>query len=179
MHILLVTIAYPPEIRSISIMMRELAETLVTRGHAVTVLTSWPQYNLSMDDIQEDYAPVMVEEGVRVLRVKTLPHHKVAYLLRGIAQLLLPFFFVRALKKFVSDSVDAVIVYTPHLPLVRVGAYIKKKYGARYLLNVQDIFPQNAIDLGIMRNRFIIRFFERMERRAYATADAITTHTYG
>ncbi len=177
MHILLITIAYPPEIRSISNMVRELAEELRERRHAVTVLTGWPQYNLSEEDLQRVFTTDSIENGVRVLRIKTLPTHKVPYVMRGIGQVLLPFFFMRAFKKYVRDAVDVVVVYSPHLPLTKVGMRIKKQYGARYVLNIQDIFPQNAIDLGVLQNKIVIRYFENMERRAYAAADAITTCT--
>ncbi len=177
MNIVLVSIAYPPEIRSISIMAQELAEELVLRGHSVTVLTSWPQYNLSEESLHWEMSTDALERGVRVIRIKTLPHHKVRYFLRGIAQITLPFFFLREFRKFVHTPIDAVIVYTPHLPLVKVGSYIKKEYHARYLLNIQDIFPQNAIDLGILKNKVLIRHFERMEASAYRQADVITTCT--
>ncbi|MBI5134663.1 glycosyltransferase family 4 protein [Candidatus Uhrbacteria bacterium] len=177
MNIVLVSIAYPPEIRSISTMAQELTEVLVLHGHTVTVLTSWPRYNLSKHSANEELTVVKLEGGARVIRVKTLPHHKVHYFLRGIAQITLPFFFLRALKKFVHTSIDGVVVYTPHLPLVKVGSYIKKEYHARYVLNVQDIFPQNAIDLGILKNKLLIRYFERMESKAYRDADVITTCT--
>lgn len=179
MHIILITIAYPPEIRTISSMMRELAEALAAHGHVVTVLTPWPQYNLSDDAKARSYETVSEERGVRVIRIKTLPQHHVPYLLRGIAELTLPFFFLRAFRRFVRTPPNTVIVYSPHLPLTIVGTKIKKKYGARYLLNIQDIFPQNAIDLGLLKNKLLIRFFERMERNAYRNADAITTHTQG
>ncbi|MDO8581271.1 MAG: glycosyltransferase family 4 protein [bacterium] len=177
MRIVLVTICYPPEIRSISNMVREFAEELVQRGHAVTVLTGWPQYNLSEEDRQRVFITDSVENGVRVLRIKTLPTHKVPYIIRGIGQVFLPFLFLRAFKKYVRDSVDAVVVYSPHLPLTKVGTAIKKQYGARYILNIQDIFPQNAIDLGVLKNKMLIRYFEDMERRAYAAADVVTTCT--
>ena len=98
MNIVVVTICYPPEIRSISIMVREFCESLVGKGHTVTVLTGWPQYNLSEEDHGKSFKTDSTENGVRIIRIKTLPTHKVAYVLRGIAQLLLPplffFFFV-------------------------------------------------------------------------------------
>ena len=178
-HILLVTICYPPELRSISVMMRELAEDLVQRGNRVTVLTSWPQYNLVNAHAQQQVSRGCYENGVRVLRIKTLRTHKTGYYLRGIAQLLLPIVFIRALRRLIKEHVDTVIVYSPHLPLVKVGEYVKSRDGARFILNIQDIFPQNAIDLGVLKNRFLIWFFQRMELQAYRSADAITTHTIG
>ena len=47
MRILLITDSYPPEIRSASHLMQELAEGLKERGHKIIVCTSYPQYNLS------------------------------------------------------------------------------------------------------------------------------------
>lgn len=176
MQILLITDSYPPEIRSISYMMQELAEELTLRGHRITVLTSWPRYNLSSEVGQKTFQIFSVEDKIKVIRVKTPPHHKVNYFLRGIAQVSLPYLFFRQFKKFVKDKIDAVIVYSPPLTLTALGNKIKKICGARYLLNIQDIFPQNAIDLGILKNRLIIRFFEWMERRAYENADRITFH---
>lgn len=179
MRILLLTNFYPPEVRSISTMMREISDGLVERGHEVTVLTSWPKENISPDARLYDMEEDMREGKVRVVRVKVPSSYSIHYWLRGLAQLIIPYFFWRALRRLHYKTVEGVIVYTPHLPLTLVGERIKKVYGARYLLNVQDIFPQNAIDLGIMRNRFVIRFFEWMEARAYRRADTITTHTEG
>lgn len=179
MHLVLVAICYPPEVRSISIMLRELAEDLVVRGHRVTVLAPWPRYNLSADARTRQFEPVMMENGVRVIRFPTLPAHGVAYLLRGIAHLDLPRRYLRAYRTHVRERVDAVISYISPLPLALAGQAIAREHGCQHLLNVQDIFPQNAIDLGIMRNRALIAYFEHVERRAYAEADAITTHTEG
>ena len=179
MHVVLVAICYPPEVRSISIMLRELAEELVARGHRVTVLAPWPRYHLSADARARHFEPVMEENGVRVIRIRTLPAHGIAYVLRGIAHLDLPRRYLRAYREHVRERVDAVISYISPLPLALVGQAIAREHGRHHLLNVQDIFPQNAIDLGIMRNRALIAYFERMERQVYAAADAIATHTPG
>lgn len=177
MNILLVTVTYPPEIRAISAMMRELAIDLRARGHAVTVVTAWPNYNLADDIKEESFAELAIENDIKVIRVKNLPFYRKNYIVRGIAQLFMPYLFLRKVKKHVRTKIDTVIVYSPPLPLALVGIRLKKISGTRFLLNIQDIFPQNAVDLGIIRNRLIIRFFENMEHRAYVSADAITTHT--
>lgn len=179
MHLVLVAICYPPEVRSISVMLRELAEDLARRGYRVTVLAPWPRYHLSAEARMRRFEPVIVENGVRVIRMHTLPAHGIAYLLRGIAHLDLPRRYLRAYRERVRERVDAVISYVSPLPLALVGTAIAREHHCPHLLNVQDIFPQNAIDLGIMRNRAIIAYFERMERHAYANANAITTHTEG
>jgi len=179
MNVLLITGPYPPEIRAISFMMQELAERFALIGHNIVVATSWPRYNLSIETEQRNFETLSIENGVKVIRIKTLPFHRVSYVARGIAYLSLPYRFLWEVRKFVKHKIDAVIVYSPPLPLAMVGIKIKEVYGARYLLNIQDIFPQNAIDLGVMRSRVLVKFFERMERKAYEGADRITAHSEG
>ena len=177
MNILLVTDAYPPEIRSASHLMQELAEELRDRGHAVTVATCYPQYNLADDTLENQYAEVSLESGIRIIRIRTLPHHKVNFIVRGLSQLSLPYIFWSKIKPYLKEGVDAVVVYSPPLPLWKVGQWAKKVCGARFILNLQDIFPQNAIDLGALQHPMLVRFFERMEKKAYDYADVVTVHS--
>jgi glycosyltransferase involved in cell wall biosynthesis len=162
MNILLVTDSYPPEIRSASHLMLELAQELSARGHQITVITTWPEYNLDQSTVLLNFKEAELEDGIRVIRVKTLPHHNVNYIVRGLAQLLMPWQFLRKLRRY-QIKADAVVVYSPPLPLALVGSALKRQ-GTRYLLNVQDLFPQNAIDLGILRNPLQIKLFKALEK---------------
>ena len=177
MKILLVTDSYPPEIRSASHLMLELAEELVSRGHEVTVITTWPEYNLDQREQQKHFNELEIEGSIKVIRVKTLPHHNVNYVVRALSQLLMPVQFLLKLRRYQVQA-DAVVVYSPPLPLAFVGSWLRRK-GVRNLLNVQDLFPQNAIDLGILRSKMQIRFFRALERFAYRTADIVTVHSEG
>ncbi len=177
MKILLVTDSYPPEIRSASHLMLELAEELQQRGHQVTVITTWPEYNLDGGEEKKTFKELEIEDGITVIRVTTLPHHNVNYIVRGLAQLIMPLQFLLKLWKY-KIRPEAAVVYSPPLPLALVGSWLKRR-GIRNLLNVQDLFPQNAIDLGILRNPTQIRFFQALERYAYQTADIVTVHSEG
>lgn len=178
MNLVLLTSFYPPEIRTISTMMRELAHGLAARGHAVTVVTPVPRDNLAEEAKDVTFAPVTDEGSVRVIRIATLGKRTSSYVARGLAELVLPLLYRRALARHVRAA-DGIIAYIPHFPLAQVGIWAKRRYRARFLLNVQDIFPQNAIDAGILCNRAIIACYEFLEARAYRRADAITTHTTG
>ena len=179
MHILLVTDSYPPEIRSASHLMQELAEGLRDRGYKITVVTSYPQYNLSEKTETKRFDEFTVEDGINILRIKTLPHHMVNFVVRGISQLTMPYIFVSKINKYLKYKFDIVIVYSPPLPLAAIGKAIKKRHGAKFILNIQDIFPQNAIDLGILKKKFMITFFRKMEKKAYEDADKVTVHSDG
>lgn len=177
MKILLVTDSYPPEIRSASHLMLELAQELQRRGHQITVITTWPEYNLDQAVEQRRFEEFEVEDGIRVIRVKTLPHHNVNYIVRGLSQLIMPLQFLLKLWRY-KICAEAAVVYSPPLPLALVGSWLSRS-GVRSVLNIQDLFPQNAIDLGILRSNAQIKFFKALERYAYKTADIVTVHSEG
>lgn len=179
MNILIVVEIYPPEISSAGHLMRELAEGFRKRGHHVTVVTSYPRYYLNSEIKNKTFNTFSVENNIEVIRVKTLPLHKVNFIVRGISQLVLPLLFFKKIKKFVKREINVVIVYSPPLPLALVGSRMKSRYGSKFILNIQDIFPQNAIDLTILKNKFLIKFFEWIEKKAYQSADKITFHSEG
>jgi len=171
-NILIITDSYPPEIRSAAQLMKDLADGLHRKGHNVWVATSYPKYNL-VNSGSSVWPRIKDENGIKVLRIKTLPHHKVNFFVRGIAQLLMPNIFLREIKQTIKEKIDIAIVHSPPLPLTIVASKVKKFYKAKYILNLHDIFPQNAIDLGALKNKLIIKFFEKMERRAYQDSDLI------
>ena len=177
MELMLITDSYPPEVRSAAQLMKELAEELVFRGHKVTVLTTWPLYNIAENEKLDHVEPTSIENGVNVQRIKTLRHHNVNYIFRGIAQILMPYYFKKEIRKYSIPIPDVVVIYSPPLTLSKVGVFLKKKYGVKMILNVQDIFPQNAIDLGVLNNKVLVKFFENMEKKAYRYSDSIAVHS--
>lgn len=177
MNVLIITPYYPPMISTLANMMKELAEELVKKGHLVTVASAWLPNKLSNGTQLNMYDLFSIEKRIGVIRVKTPFLNSSSYILRGLSQLLLPFIFYVNIKKFVNKKINSVIVYTPPITFAVLGKIIKKKFGSTYILNVQDIFPQNAIDLGIIKNALIIKFFEYLELSSYRSADHITSHT--
>ena len=181
-NILIVADVYPPEVSSAAHLMQELAEGLTNRGHKVTVVTSYPRYYLTKESEKKKFDVFSEENGINVIRTKVLPHHKVNFIIRGISQLILPFLFFAKIKKFLKGDIDVVIVYSPPLPLALIGGMIKRRYRAQFILNIQDIFPQNAIDLGVLRGwkyKPAVWLFELIEKKVYKDADKITFHSDG
>jgi glycosyltransferase involved in cell wall biosynthesis len=159
-------------------MMYELAQGLTGQGHQVSVITSMPKYNL----IEGQCPPKKLyrrtqEDGVQVYRVRTLPLHNVSHLKRGLAQLVLPAIF-SFFSSFIG-KIDLSIVYSPPLPLGLAACYLRVIKGADYIFNVQDLFPQNAIDLGALKNPFLIKAFRIIEKFIYHHARYITVHSSG
>lgn len=177
MKILLITDSYPPEIRSAAVLMSDFAKELKKRGHKIIVLTTFPRYNLASKENLKS-AGLSRENGIEVIRVKTLPIHRVSKYVRGIGEISLPYFFWQKAKK-IREKIDIVFVYSPPLSLGRLGVKLKNFFGAKLIVNIQDIFPYNAIDLGVMKNPLVIRFFKKMASRVYKSADFITVHSEG
>ncbi len=174
MKILIITDSYSPEVRSAAQLMRDLSEGLHARGHDVTVATTVPAYNLASGTRAEAVPRNETMNGVRIVRIATLPHHRVNYILRGLNQLFLPGIFARAVRKMLAGPFDAVIVHSPPLPLALAASNLARHYGARFIANIHDIFPRNGIDLVVWWQKPLIQlFFGPMEQIVYRRADVI------
>lgn len=112
---------------------------------------------------------------VKILRVRTLNIQKTNVVEKGIGTLSLEFLFKKALKKYWNDiKFDLVLYSTPPITFNNVIEYVKKKYGAKSYLLLKDIFPQNAVDLGMFsKSSFIYKMFRKKEERLYQISDYI------
>src|SRR5207245_3965326 len=98
-------------------------------------------------------------------------------ILRGLGQMLNAFAFLLA-ALFVKD-VDVTLAYSPPLALGIVRAVLHHLRRIPHVLNVQDLVPQYAIDLGILKNRSLIRLLKEIERTVYRNVQLITVHSGG
>lgn len=177
MNVLLMTTTFPPEVRSAALLMSELAESLSRRGHQVTVITAMAEGDTRKASL---FAPIVEDrDGVRVIRIPNLAVHKTraAAIFRGIGQLLnaLAYFWAALSVK----DVDVSLAYSPPLALGIVGALLHWLKGIPHVLNVQDLVPQYAIDLGILKNRALIQALKGIERLVYRNVQLITVHSRG
>lgn len=118
---------------------------------------------------------LIVEDGVEILRVRTLNIQKINIIEKGIGTLLLERQFGRAIRKQWSDiKFDLILYTTPPITFNKVIRSIKKRCGARSYLMLKDIFPQNAVDLGMMREGSLLhKMFRKKERELYELSDKI------
>lgn len=179
LKILLITAYFPPDTGSAAHLFYELGTALAQRGHEVFVVTSFPSYH-AQGDLSRYRRKLWMKEkekdlSVARIAVPGLPRH--IPLARGIWQMACAVLFF--LPALLMPRPDIVLIYSPPLPLGLTGWALKKLRRVPFVLNVQDLFPQSAIDLGILRNRPLIRFFEGMERFVYGKAAHITVHSSG
>lgn len=110
-----------------------------------------------------------------ILKIRTLNIQKTNIIEKGIGTLLLESQFDRAIRKYWGDiSFDLVLYATPPITFNKVIERIKKRCGCRSYLMLKDIFPQNAVDLGMMKKGSLLhRMFRRKEERLYQISDRI------
>lgn len=164
--VLFLALGYPNVARS-TILYTDLMQEFGEQGHDVLVVA--PAYE------KGNYG-CRVEGKVKVLRVKTLPLFKVGAIKKGIANLLLPHQYKRAIKKNGDLDFDLVILPTPPITLLSVASWLKAKTKAKaktYLI-LRDIFPQNAVDLKMMKKNGVFhKYFRKQELKLYKLADSI------
>lgn len=117
--------------------------------------------------------------GVHILGVRTLNLQKTNAIEKGIGQVLVESQFKRAIKKHLGKvRVDLILYSTPPITFPKVIQYLKKSNSqAKTYLLLKDIFPQNAVDLGMMSKSgvkgILYRFFRNKEKKLYALSDFI------
>lgn len=118
------------------------------------------------------------EDGCKILRVKVGNNKKANLIEKGLTTLFMPKLYIKAIKKYYSDvKFDLVMYPTPPVTQYETVKFIKKRDGARSYLLLKDIFPQNAVDIGMMSKDglkgIIYKYFRKKEKRLYAISDRI------
>jgi len=179
MEILIMTNYFPPEIGGASHLYYELAESLVRRGHEVTVVTGFPRYNVKKKDKKYRGKFLIREEfsGIEVIRVWIPEFPRENLILRGVEHFWVAFAFI--IGSLFTRKPQVIIFYSPPLPIGLSAYFIGKLKGIPFIINVQDLFPKEAVLLGLLKNKMLIKFFEMMERFIYKRAAYITVHSPG
>jgi len=167
MKIILLAIHYPPLRTSCAVQIRDLALELFQLGHQPIVIT--PTEGLDKTTVHEKI------NGVEVFRVKTNKTSNTNFINRGLNEILLPFKIINAIRKsnLSLNNLDAVIWYSPTIFFGPVVHFLKKVYGCKTYLILRDIFPEWALDLGVLKKNPIYYFFKIVANYQYFVADII------
>ncbi|MBQ2796340.1 MAG: glycosyltransferase family 4 protein [Tidjanibacter sp.] len=117
--------------------------------------------------------------GVYFLGVKTLNVTKTNVIEKGIGQVLVEYQFTSALKRFLTDVKFDIILYsTPPITFTKVINYAKRNNPqAMTYLMLKDIFPQNAVDIGMLSKSgikgILYKVFRYKEKQLYKVSDYI------
>lgn len=179
-QILFITPYYPPEKGAPQVRTSETAQRLVRRGHQVSVLTTLPNYPTGIvpSEYRKGKLREEVRQGVRIIRVWSYISPNKGFFRRILAQLtfgcLSPILGWRRL-----GHPDIIIVESPPLFdafAARLVAWLKR---CPFIFTVSDIWPESAIQLGMLRNRTAIRLAEWLEWSTYQHAGCVWAVTEG
>lgn len=116
------------------------------------------------------------QDGVQFLEVKTLNIRSTNTIEKGLSTLTIELLFKKAIKKFFKDvKFDLILYSTPPITFVNLVRYLKRKnpQAISYLF-LKDIFPQNAVDLGMFGEKSIFnKYFRKQEIALYKISDII------
>lgn len=122
---------------------------------------------------------IIEEKGVKILSLRTLNVQKTNVIEKGIGQISIEFLYKRAIKKFFNGvNFDLILYSTPPITFSKVIEYVKKANPkAKTYLLLKDIFPQNAVDMGMLSKSgvkgVLYKFFRAKEKKLYTLSDYI------
>ena len=121
---------------------------------------------------------VIEEKSAKLLCVKVGNLTKCGIIEKGISTLMIEKNFKVAIKKYFFDvKFDLIIYSTPPITFSGIIEYIKKRDNAKTYLLLKDIFPQNAVDLGMLSKvgikSILYKYFRNKEKKLYAISDKI------
>jgi glycosyltransferase involved in cell wall biosynthesis len=171
MLIALISTDYPPLRTSAAVQLRDLAQQFAALGHRPVVIVP---SQLSGKRWEIDRL-----DGVEVLRVGAPPTRSPSMVRRALAELWLPFAMYRNIRKspFAAARWDLLVWYSPPIffgPLI--AAMHRRSKAWRYLI-LRDIFPEWAVDLGLMPRGPVYLFFKAIAAFQYSMADVIGVQT--
>ena len=149
----------------------DLLREFVKNGHAV--------YAVSPVEKRKGQPTHLIQEDkATILRLQIGNTQKTNIIEKGISTVTLESKFVAGIKKYFSNvKFDLILYSTPPITLVNAIAYVKKRDNAKTYLLLKDIFPQNAVDLGMLQTSgikgLLYRYFRGKEKRLYALSDYI------
>lgn len=149
---------------------QDLLRQFMKNGHKV--------YVVSPSERRTGQPTRVIDGDCKILKVKIGNTTKTNIIEKGISTVLIEPQFKAAIKKHLSDvKFDLVMYSTPPITFAEVVQYVKKRDGAKSYLLLKDIFPQNAVDMGMMTKSgvksAIYRFFRWKEEQLYGASDWI------
>jgi colanic acid biosynthesis glycosyl transferase WcaI len=172
--ILILTQYFPPEMGAPQARLSELGERLIDLGWEVAALTALPNYPAGR--VYPGYPrrrPAIESVGrIRTVRVPLLPSQK------GFLKRLACYFSFAASAAWHGPRLcarpDVLFVESPPLFIGFAARRLARRWRCPYVLNVSDLWPQSAIEMGVVKPGLATRLAERLELSLYRNAAGVT-----
>ena len=179
-EVLLLSLVFPPDSVSTAQIMGELAVDLVKHGHQVTVISTIPHYNRNLETercqpLRQKWGKILYQSDFKGLTVyhSFMPAKGQNKLLRILAWAFFHFISITA-GLTIAPRPSVIISPSPPLTIGLCAWVLGLLRRAPYIYNVQEIYPDIAIRLGMVKNRWIIKGLYRLELFVYSKSSAIT-----
>jgi glycosyltransferase involved in cell wall biosynthesis len=170
---------FPPETGAPQIRVYEVSKELIAKGHQVEVITAFPHHPHGV--IPEEYKGkfYMYEDldNIPVHRTWIYPSKKGSFWKRLFSYFSFTFSSFYSIIK--SKPTDVIICNSPPLFLGITGYIGAKLKRAKFVFNVADIWPESAVELGILKNKTFINMASKLEKFLYKKSWKIATATDG
>lgn len=178
MHVCLLALNYHPDKLGNAPLMTGLAEGLVQRGHRVTVVCAFPHHETGR--IEDRWRGKLFERdahnGVQILRTYIYAPEGGA-----VAKMANYASFTAAALAAASTVRGIDVIFTPSPPLTLgiVDHALARLKRVPFVYNLQDLFPEAAVRLGVLTNPKVIAGFERLEGWVYRKAHHLSVISEG
>jgi colanic acid biosynthesis glycosyl transferase WcaI len=179
MKIVILTQCYPPEVGGAQVLLCSFASELKLRGHDVRVVTAMPNYPTGR--IFDGYRGRLIFEetlnGVPLFRTWVFPSQSASLIPRLISYL--SFCLTSFLSFFWMGKPDVIFVDSPPLFLAVTALLLARMKGARWVMNVADLWPDSLAASGLVKSSFLFWMAGLLERFLYWSADWVGAVTEG
>ena len=183
-RVVILSLIFSPDNVSTAQIMAGLAEDLKKAGHEVRVVTTTPHFHrdMGMEKVQPirwflwPFLKKSDYRGVIVYHVP-MPDKSIWVPLRLVSWVW--FHLVSTVVCWFLGRIDMLIACTPPMTIGLSAWVVRIVKRCRFVFNVQEVYPDIAINLGYMKNGLAIGFFRWLERFIYSKSDAVTTITDG
>lgn len=149
----------------------DLLREFVKHGHQVRIISP-------VERRTGQHTHVIKEGNSIILKLRTGNIQKTGIIEKGISTVMMEPLYIHAFRKYYAkERFDLVLYSTPPITFCRAVEYVKKRDGAKTYLLLKDIFPQNAVDMGMLQKRglkgLLYKYFRAKEKKLYRISDTI------
>ena len=149
----------------------DLLREFVNNGHIVYAISP-------VEKRHHESTHLIREKNAKILRLQIGNTQKTNIIEKGISTVLIEPAYIKAIKRYFSDvRFDLVLYSTPPITLSGVVEYVKKRDKSKTYLLLKDIFPQNAVDIGMLKTTgvkgILYKKFRNQEKKLYKISDRI------
>lgn len=174
MNITILSINFYPELIGIGVYNTEMCEYLVEQGHKVTMITAFPYYPQWKipPEYKKNFLLLEWYKGIEIKRsyvyvpktvsAKNRILHELSFIISSFFQLLF------------SKKPDVLVTISPPLGLGLTSYLISRIKKIPFVFHVQDLQPDAAVNLGMLKKGSLINFLFKIERLVYQKASLVS-----